>query len=246
MPLSTQQRTKVKQFSSCTEATAAVAETYLKKTGWIVEAAVAEFYENPPARGGGKSVPAVSPEAASAFFETYAGGEAQIYGEAIATLCTDAGEDPMGDGILLLHWVFKADSMGILPRDAFLAGCMEHGVSSAATLKDRFPAIRAEVASSFDKYYNYVYTLGKEEGQKSVQVPQACALWGLVLKGRFKLLDSWLEFIQETTKNAISRDTWAQLLDFAVQVDDDLDKFDENGAWPVLVDEFVDWLKAKK
>ncbi|AQK56585.1 Defective in cullin neddylation protein [Zea mays] len=42
---------------------------------------------------------------------------------------------------------------------------------------------------------------------------------------------------------AISRDTWAQLLEFVKTIDPQLTNYDEEGAWPYLIDEFVDYLK---
>ncbi|MQM17181.1 hypothetical protein Taro_050149 [Colocasia esculenta] len=41
---------------------------------------------------------------------------------------------------------------------------------------------------------------------------------------------------------AISRDTWSQLLEFAKTVDSAMSNYDAEGAWPYLIDEFVEYL----
>ncbi|KAK9989764.1 hypothetical protein SO802_030003, partial [Lithocarpus litseifolius] len=41
---------------------------------------------------------------------------------------------------------------------------------------------------------------------------------------------------------AISRNTWSQLLEFARTVDPALTNYDAEGAWPYLIDEFVEYL----
>ena len=81
-------------------------------------------------------------------------------------------------------------------------------------------------------------------GMKGLPVETARMLFPLVLEGRFKHLDMWLEFL-EPRKNAISRDTYALLFDFVITIDERMANYDENGAWPVLLDEFVEYARPK-
>lgn len=74
----------------------------------------------------------------------------------------------------------------------------------------------------------------------------AIALWQLLLKGRFELLDQWCTFTKEKYGKAISRDTWNLLLEFVRNVHSDLSNYDEDGAWPVLIDDFVHYMKQQQ
>lgn len=91
----------------------------------------------------------------------------------------------------------------------------------------------------------YAFEYNKPPEQRSLPVDTALKLFPLILRGRFRHLDLWIDFLSEH-KLGISKDTYSLLLDFALTIDDDMQNFDEeNGAWPVLLDEFVDFAKPK-
>ncbi|GAV58084.1 Cullin_binding domain-containing protein [Cephalotus follicularis] len=94
--------------------------------------------------------------------------------------------------------------------------------------------------SKFSRFYDFVFFMCRENGQKNITVSRAVTAWRLVLAGRFRLLNQWCAFVEENQRHNISEDTWQQVLAFSRCVHGNLEGYDPEGAWPVLIDDFVE------
>lgn len=94
--------------------------------------------------------------------------------------------------------------------------------------------------SQFNSFYDFVFFISRENGQKNITVQKALAAWRIVLVGRFRLLDRWCNFVEKYQRHNISEDAWQQLLAFSRCVNEDLEGYDPKGAWPVIIDDFVE------
>ncbi|KAK1290873.1 hypothetical protein QJS10_CPB18g01393 [Acorus calamus] len=100
-------------------------------------------------------------------------------------------------------------------------------------------------SSQFNRFYRFVFFICRENGQKNISVSSAVDAWKLVLNGRFRFLNEWCEFVQNHCRHSISEDTWDQFLVFSCCVHEDLVGHDPNGAWPILIDDFVEHMYRK-
>ena len=103
--------------------------------------------------------------------------------------------------------------------------------------------------SDFRKFYKFVFQFSREGTNKTIEKDMVVALLQLVLAGRNIVhLNSFCEFLESSgdENNRISLDSWSSFLDFSMQTSESCEEYDmDEGAWPVLIDEYGEWVQKK-
>ena len=109
-------------------------------------------------------------------------------------------------------------------------------------MKSKIPALRAEMddPAVFKRVFEYAFDFAKEPNHKSLPPETATAMFKVLLAGRWPLVDEWCAFLEKHEIKAVTRDTWTQTLEFSRQIGEDMRGYDPAGAWPYLIDEFVE------
>ena len=83
--------------------------------------------------------------------------------------------------------------------------------------------------ATFKEIYVYAFGFSRDKGQKSVAIETAIGMWKLIFSpsSEWPLIDKFLEYVSANCKNAISKDTWTQLLNFMKSTSPDLSNYDE-------------------
>eukprot|EP00913_Durusdinium_trenchii_P003314 g3068.t1 len=159
----------------------------------------------------------------------------------------------------------NAAEMGVFRRREFICGCAALEVDNIADLRGKMPELRDNVISGKSLPEVYAYTFGvaleppckllplEEAGAvpNKVQTIVACLLeaaqyWALLLPN-WPLREDFCDWAMRHMKGkAINRDLWMMILKLATEVPADLSNFNENPAWPVVLDDFVEYYRAQK
>lgn len=134
--------------------------------------------------------------------------------------------------------------MAVFTKEEFTRGMSALRCDSAEKLSSKIPILRQELNEpvKFKEIYNFVYGFSKELGLRSLPLENAVQLWRLLFSQRFPIIEQWIGFLETREKKYdISKDTWEMLLDFLeIYERSGLSGYDPSGAWPVLIDEFVE------
>ncbi|KAM1484261.1 hypothetical protein TB2_035466 [Malus domestica] len=244
------QREKLQQFIMITGASEKVALQALKSSDWHLEGAFDVFYSQPQLQAHTDSrhlEELYNRYKGKLYLSIYSYPRADmILVDGISLLCNDLQVDPQDIVMLVVSWHMKAATMCEFSKQEFVDGLESLGIDSLDKFREKIPFMRSELKDEqkFREIYNFAFGWAKEKGQKSLALDTAIGMWQLLFaEKQWPYVEHWCQFLQARHNKAISRDTWSQLLEFARAVDSSLSNYDAEGAWPYLIDEFVEYLK---
>jgi len=175
-------------------------------------------------------------------------GEEQIGPEGIEQLCKDIGVDPEDVLVLVLAWHLNATRMGFFSKEEFINGLQKLGVDNISKLKGQLSNFRRDLddQAKFKDIYRFAFGFAKERESKILDLATADALLALVLGNRYQHTEPLRQYLKEqTTYKSVNLDQWMNILEFSRSIKADLSNYDENSAWPVLLDEYCEWAKKR-
>ncbi|WWD21940.1 hypothetical protein CI109_106428 [Kwoniella shandongensis] len=188
-------------------------------------------------------------------------------------LCEELDIDPASDSVLFcLAADLGSKVTGEWEKAPFVSGIASYpgGIDSVAKLKGYLPTLRQKLNTDpayFKKVYVHTFVLakGQDFGARTLPLDTAVDLWTLFIPPALSSSPSalshlpdnssphftqtefalWLEFIKQKGK-AVSKDTWSLFVDFVRSIDMDFKEYDDEGAWPSTIDDFVDFVRTKR
>ncbi|CAN1841610.1 DCN1-like protein 4, partial [Linum perenne] len=172
--------------------------------------------------------------------------------EGIESLCSDLEVDHTDVRILMLAWKMKAEKQGYFTLDEWRRGLKALRADNVSKLKKALPELEKEVKrpSNFMDFYSFgfQYCL-TEEKQKSIDIESICLLLDLVLGFQYRAqVDYFIEYMKiQNDYKVINMDQWMGFYRFCNEISfPDLSNYDPELAWPLILDNFVEWIRAKQ
>eukprot|EP00128_Syssomonas_multiformis_P017979 Colp12_sorted_trinity150504_noHs@28510 len=182
-----------------------------------------------------------------AMFESYMDpSDGKVGPEGIEKLCADIAVEPENVGMLVLAYHMGAKAMGYFTQDEWMTGMHKIGCDSVAKLKAAAPtlATAADSLAFFKEVYTFSFAWAKDAEQRSMDVETAKAMLALLLGPRWPLCTKFIDFLAQGKYKVVNKDQWQSLLEFATTVSPDCSTYDDTAAWPTMLDEFVEHVRA--
>eukprot|EP00045_Choanoeca_perplexa_P003925 m.34392 g.34392 ORF g.34392 m.34392 type:complete len:230 (+) comp12298_c0_seq1:242-931(+) len=183
------------------------------------------------------------------WFKSYLTTDAAITPDGTMQLCDDLNVTPENVLLLVLAFKCQCQRMGTFTHEEWMQGMSELRVDSTEGLKAKFPVLEAVLQDpvEFKELFRYGYQFAKSAletpGQKSIDKQLAKDMLTVLLRSRWPLLPAFQTFLDNNPIKIINRDQWMSILEFSQVHVGDVEAYDENGAWPVLLDDFVEQQK---
>jgi len=174
--------------------------------------------------------------------------EEQIGPEGIEQLCKDINVDPEDVLVLVLAWYLNAQRMGFFSKEEFTTGLQKLGADNISKLKNQTSNFKRDLddQAKFKDIHRFAFGFAKERDTKIIDLATADALLALVLGNRYPHTEPLRQYLKEqTTYKSVNLDQWMNILEFSRSIKADLSNYDENSAWPVLLDEYCEWAKKR-
>lgn len=202
---------------------------------------------------------AASQDAILQMFAGYAGGmnKFAMDMEGVCKLCEDIKIDPESDvRILVLLWKLGANARpGEISKEEWVAGCSKYNLDSSQAFEQFIPSLDLGFMDrdDFKGFFKFCFQFHREGTHRTLDSGLVIGLLKLLLcdgrvdQGR---LDSFCEFLEtkcgsDTPNARITLDQWTSFLEFCYEVIDLADYDEDGGAWPVLLDDYVEWMIEK-
>ena len=156
---------------------------------------------------------------------------------------------------LALAWKWNCSTGGIIYRHEFVQGMRGMGCHSIEELQSKVAELRVQLEADeamFKEFYSFVFHFVRktqESNRKTIGMDAARRLLQSLLQSRYpQHLEPFGSYLgqlceERAAQQRLTFDQWMSVLDWCEQMDDAYTRYEQEGSWPVLLDDFIDWMR---
>ncbi|KAL1508630.1 hypothetical protein AB1Y20_004726 [Prymnesium parvum] len=189
-------------------------------------------------------------------FDAYKDADEQIIcPEGVERLCQALNLDPSDVLVLVFAWKLGAKRMGYFLHEEWLAGCKSfssaHSTSELCNLLKAIHDSTLRDPSALRSIHSFTHKFCREDERvRNVEISSAIImlqlLHGKTFPAHVKNLVAFMESNAPLQKRGVSHDEWMMILQFCREVEPDCSNYQDDGAWPVLLDDYVEWYQKQQ
>jgi hypothetical protein len=170
--------------------------------------------------------------------------------EGISILCDRISLDIEDIRILALLWKMNAvEKPAQISKKEFVKGCAELKLDSFDKFKELLPTLDTGFLErkEFKDFYKFCFQFNRQGTHRTLDKDLVVALLPIVLKDRIPVprLETFCAFLEHSHYTHITLDQWSSFLDFCYECEDISSYNVDNSAWPVLIDEYVEYMEEQ-
>lgn len=171
------------------------------------------------------------------------------------------------DDIFFLVFAFYCEcrTQGVITKDDFTRGLRTLHVDTLEALKANVQVCRQapfKDVQQLRKVYSYAFAYSLEPLQKQLPTELAVAYWRLILEPlNWCFFNHFLHYIECVSNlSSVTKDVWLMVLEFVLTsqppagnldaaedtIDRVLQEYEDDGAWPLVIDSFVEWMRYER
>jgi len=175
--------------------------------------------------------------------------------EGICKLCEHINIDPMEDIriLILLHKLGANAKPAQISREEWMSGCESLQLDSTDKIQQLLPSLDPGFMEQmeFREMYKFCFNFNREGTRKTLDKDIVMPLVQMTLKDRIPsdrlcTFQSFLSSTKDASYDRITLDQWLSFLDFSLECHDLSEYDEETSAWPVLIDDYVDFSVSMK
>eukprot|EP00560_Eucampia_antarctica_P005583 CAMPEP_0197832316 /NCGR_PEP_ID=MMETSP1437-20131217/14246_1 /TAXON_ID=49252 ORGANISM="Eucampia antarctica, Strain CCMP1452" /NCGR_SAMPLE_ID=MMETSP1437 /ASSEMBLY_ACC=CAM_ASM_001096 /LENGTH=265 /DNA_ID=CAMNT_0043435635 /DNA_START=31 /DNA_END=828 /DNA_ORIENTATION=+ len=172
--------------------------------------------------------------------------------EGISNFCDQLNIDVCSDiRIMVLLWKLGAgkEKPQQISKTEWCEGCVNLETESIVQFRNLLPSLETGFLerSEFKSFYKFCFQFSRQGKQTTLDKELVADTLQLVLKDHVESerLRTFNEFLAKSTDESYKRvtlDQWTSFLDFCYECNDLSDYDEATSAWPVLIDDYVDYM----